>query len=64
MIPSFTEVLFYGTAIFYVYILVYGIVNRICECCEKCAMSKAFGHFQANQETVNKALKEMKNGNL
>lgn len=27
------------------YLMLYAIVDRICKCCEHCAMSKAYGEF-------------------
>ena len=42
-----------GLLMFMGYIVVYSIINRICCCIEKCAMSKSYSNFLTNKDTVN-----------
>ena len=55
MVPTFTETLFWGVAIFFGFILLYALVDRICVCCEKCAIAKfaKFGDVEALKNHVN-----------
>lgn len=49
-----------GCLIFIVYICVYCIVNRICNCIEKCSSNRAVG-MQYYAMTTNKNIKEKEN---
>lgn len=37
--------------IFMVWLAVFSVVNRICVCCEKCGMYKAYKAYINNEET-------------
>lgn len=64
MVPTFMETLYWGIAAFFGYVLFYALVDRICNCFEKCATAKAFGQFQTSQKQVEEMFKENKHGKL
>lgn len=41
-----------GLLMFMGYIIVYSIINRICCCVEKCALSKSYSDFLINNTAV------------
>lgn len=45
MIPTFAETLYWAIAGFAIYVLVYGLIDRICKCFEECARVKALGEI-------------------
>ncbi len=47
MLPTFGETVYWASVVIFGYVLLGGIIERICKCFENCANAKAYGQFRA-----------------
>ena len=60
MIPTFAETLYWAIAGFAIYVLVYGLIDRICKCFEECAHAKAIGNIVASGDSADELVQKLK----